>query len=575
MSEKVYIVLQDFSVEIIKNKGKKNNTNIKFTVGEKPFTYDPNKEYKPSVNELIRTGKIKEKVENESVHAIQNEQSDDNEQRTSKSSFLSLNLLRKDDSKEERGNWVKNNQELLRLIDGLLEEKLGDKFSELYEGYQELREQNKNLKGNLDRLDNNHEFANTNQKIDGIAQLVQKYPMPVTLNDLDSFLKPVVTEMPEAAKNMDYKLNQLPRKIKSDFESVAENNTTKILSSVNKNSERLNQISNTTTSSISQMESKLGQLPGKIGDTVTLHLEDTSKNISRIKTMVNETKETVEELLGKSSVLDDLKGKLDKVNFSQKLEPFNREDDVVIELAEQGQLILEQLTLASRHYVAQRKEMELLKLENEKLKQEHEQIEAMTTKKVEQMVKTEVTKQLISKFARAFANLDDLYTDGKLNGVQAFFTNNGLVRSEELKLGEQITITDENRKDYEAAVTFEYEDEGQYLIEESQFVWKDTNQSFKKAKAVKIPNEKLVEETNNSFQDSTKQVGVMDVSSVLEDSLETGAAHHQNLTNETNEAAENEQPTEEQQPTEQKQESNDVVEELQKTDTLSAEIVKK
>ncbi len=225
-------------------------------------------------------------------------------------------------------------------------------------------------------------MANTNQKIDSITQLVKTFPQPITLIDLNTFLKPVLEDIPETAKSMDHKLHQLPRKIKSDFESVAETNTSKIVSTVNKNSDRVNQISHSLTSSFSQVDSILSHLPRKIEDTVTLHLEDTSKNISRIKTMMNEAKETVEELQGKASVLDDLKGKLDKVNFSQKLEPFNHEDDVVIELAEQGQLILEQLTLASRHYVAQSKEMENLRAENEKLRQEHDQIEAMTTKKV-------------------------------------------------------------------------------------------------------------------------------------------------------------------------------------------------
>ncbi len=64
------------------------------------------------------------------------------------------------------------------------------------------------------------------------------------------------------------------------------------------------------------------------------------------------------------------------------------------------------------------------------------------------MVKNEVTKQMILKFAGTFANLDDLYTESKLNGVQALLTNHGFVRSEELKLGEQIYITDENRSAY-------------------------------------------------------------------------------------------------------------------------------
>ncbi|WP_462409378.1 hypothetical protein [Neobacillus sp. Marseille-QA0830] len=544
MSVKEYTVLKDFSVSIINNKGKTFTKNFETGI---TFKVDPTKKYKPTVDELTRKGKIQVKMEEENLQPTDHhEQEKPNEQQTSKQPFYRNFLSGRGDSKEERGNSVKIDQELLRLIDGILEEKLNDKFGELYNGYQTLTNQNQDLKSELGKLANHEEFVKTNQKIDSITKLVEKYPQPITLNDLNTFLKPALESMPETTRNLDEKLHRLPRRIKSDFEEVIETQKSYIASSVNKNSERVNQISNSINSSFSQMDSKISQLPGKIGDTVTLQLDDTSKNISRIKSLVNETKETVEELQGKTTVLEDLKSKLDKVNITQKLEPFNHEDDVIIELSEQAQLILDQLTLASRNYVAQSKEIERLKAENEKLKQEHEQIEAMTTKKVEQLVRKEVTKQMLTEFAGKFTNLDDVYSDEKLKGIQALFTNHGLVRSEELKVGEQIHITNENRKDYEPVVTFEYKHEGYYLIEESQFVWKDTNIAFKKAKAVKAPEKEVVEET--------KESDVMNEMSNEDDASTNNsvAEHKEELLN--NKAIENEQPAEEQpaeeQPTE-------------------------
>ncbi len=145
MTLTTYTTLEDFSVEIIKNNGK-SKTKIDFKVGEKPFIYDSKKIYKPTVDELIRAGKIQEKAEekNNLEPSKNNEQSNATEHQSAKPFYFPFRG--KADAKEERGNSMKNNQELLRLIEDLMEDKLNDKFGELYNGCQVLTEQNQEVK---------------------------------------------------------------------------------------------------------------------------------------------------------------------------------------------------------------------------------------------------------------------------------------------------------------------------------------------------------------------------------------------------------------------------------------------
>jgi regulator of replication initiation timing len=223
---------------------------------------------------------------------------------------------------------------------------------------------------------------------------------------------------------------------------------------------------------------------------------------------------------------------MDKVHITAKLNPFDHEDDVVLELFEQGQEILGQLTLASRHYVAQRKSIQQLEKENTRLKQEREQIAEVTTKAVEQQVTSKVTNKLVTSVADAFANLDDVYTDQKLAGVQALLNKNGLSRSQDFFKGEQVQINNEIRNALEVFIDFEFTGEGTYTIFQSQFIWKDRDETFRKAKAEKttetlslngkvvlkdqvessiLEENHLTEENTNLVEDNVGDTVVMEV----------------------------------------------------------------
>jgi hypothetical protein len=240
------------------------------------------------------------------------------------------------------------------------------------------------------------------------------------------------------------------------------------------------------TNSISSMDSKVTDLPKKITSTISDQFDNLESATRSLKHSVEETKEALESLQGKTNILDDLKSKLDKVNITPKLNPFNHEDDVIIELAEQGQLILEQLTQASRHYIAQRQTIKQLESENILLRQDQEQIVETTNKATEQRVKSEMTRQFVKQLTDAFHCLDDVYEDSKLVGVKALIMNYGVVRCDDLFFKQRVVITDETRNANEAHIDFEYAGEGLYEIMESRFVEKEEQKTFRKARAFKV-----------------------------------------------------------------------------------------
>lgn len=489
MAKIEFKVLKDFNMTII---GKKNKDRY-FKEGE-PFTQDTEKNYKPSIQSLIDQEKIMEIHLTEQILDSVADSKEESKENKLKSGIRSL-LSGRDYTAEKKEENMK--------VEAVLEHNNSQQYtnSTINSMSQEINERINDLKKKMEELNGISPLNEMKDKIDTIKHLIETYPKSVTLKDLSDFARLVENLINQQTQSTNKSLHQ----IKFDLDTSAKKTVTHFSASLDQNTEKVYRLSNSFKTSFQNMEEKLNDIPKKFEHVLNEQLEDTVKRSTRsLRTSVEETKEAMEALQGKANVLDDLKNKLDKVNITTKLNPFDHEDDVVLELFDQGQEILQQLTLASRHYVAQRKSIKLLEEENTRLKQEREQIAEVTTKAVEQKVTTNVTHKLITSVAEAFANLDDVYTDEKLAGVHAVLHKHGLVRSDDLIKGSQLQIDAENRSQLEASIDFEFDGAGVYTIVQSQFLWKDINESYRKAKAEKAVELVAVEEnTGDIIQDKS------------------------------------------------------------------------
>ncbi|WP_226536260.1 hypothetical protein [Fictibacillus halophilus] len=476
MVKVAFEVLDNFSIKI----GSKKNKEIKIKKGQ-TFTQYTDKSYYPSIQSLIEHGKIKKIIASEQIPINSISKEESKEIKTQKPWGLSLF------SKDNTVDTQKETPMLERNPESITEEEQrivkNEHITELNNSVsQEINERINDLKKKMEELNVISPLNEMKDKIDTIKHLIETYPKSVTLKDLSDFARLVENLINQQTQSTNKSLHQ----IKFDLDTSAKKTVSHFSASLDQNTEKVYRLSNSLKTSFQNMDEKLNDIPKKFEHVLNEQLEDTVKRSTRsLRTSVEETKEAMEALQGKANVLDDLKNKLDKVNITTKLNPFDHEDDVVLELFDQGQEILQQLTLASRHYVAQRKSIKLLEEENTRLKQEREQIAEVTTKAVEQKVTTNVTHKLITSVAEAFANLDDVYTDEKLAGVHALLHKHGLVRSDDLIKGSQLQIDAENRSQLEAYIDFEYDGAGAYTIVQSQFLWKDSNESYRKAKAEK------------------------------------------------------------------------------------------
>jgi regulator of replication initiation timing len=491
MVKVAFEVLDNFSITI----GSKKNKEIKIKKGQ-TFTQYTEKSYYPSIQSLIEHGKIKKIIASEQtpINSISKEES--KEIKTQKP--WGLSLFSKDntvDTQKETPMLERKNPESITKEEQCIVK--NEDITELNNSVsQEINERLNGLKNKMEELNIKTPLNEMKDKIDTIKHLIETYPKSVTLKDLSDFAKLVENLINQQTQSTNKSLHQ----IKFDLDTSAKKTVTHFSASLDQNSDKVYRLSNSLKTSFQNMDERLNDIPKKFEHVLNEQLEDTVKRSTRsLRTSVEETKEAMEALQGKANVLDDLKNKLDKVNITTKLNPFDHEDDVVLELFDQGQEILQQLTLASRHYVAQRKSIKLLEEENTRLKQEREQIAEVTTKAVEQKVTTNVTHKLITSVAEAFANLDDVYTDEKLAGVHALLHKHGLVRSDDLIKGSQLQIDAENRSQLEASIDFEFDGAGAYTIVQSQFLWKDSNESYRKAKAEKAVELVAVEENTWDF----------------------------------------------------------------------------
>jgi hypothetical protein len=232
-------------------------------------------------------------------------------------------------------------------------------------------------------------------------------------------------------------------------------------------------------------------------------LQNSLKEITEILSQLNQASKVINENT------ESLQGKLNNLELPQAShtehtvfvsEPINHTDRVIQELAAHGAAILQQLTMAARHYVKEKEQVSALQLQLESAKSDNVQEEAMDQKAFEERVKSSIQLEFLKQFIQNdIEEIDNYYPweNGKRAGFTEFIN---LLESKEIKrkskyrIGKTIYIDDDNRGAHESHLSFEYEGPGEYKIKSSSMVWEDlssgTSECIKRGKAQKWAEKK-------------------------------------------------------------------------------------
>ncbi|MBI5982752.1 hypothetical protein P5F43_15510 [Clostridium perfringens] len=218
----------------------------------------------------------------------------------------------------------------------------------------------------------------------------------------------------------------------------------------------------------------------------------------------SEITEILEVIQGKMNNIDGIsriEEKLENLNFSGKnnnIKLASYEDEVIVNMAEYGEAIIQQLAGAARKFATNKSSIENINKE----RKENEIRLKSKIKDTEEKISKEVKKELLGDLASKFETLDKLFNseDNKDLMIKQFLVNNGLEIDSKLKIGETIEISEENKRDLESKAIFE--GIGTYKVEESLF--KINEEVYQKAKLVKMDQESdLVGKHNTSVERST------------------------------------------------------------------------
>lgn len=190
--------------------------------------------------------------------------------------------------------------------------------------------------------------------------------------------------------------------------------------------------------------------------------QDTEPVLRRIKEIEN----TLDTLMGRFVIIEEINDILKEksVTLRKTFPPANEEDEVIEHLSEYGLKILDQLTIAARHYARNRESITHAGLDKHRKELEQGRQEERD------IGRKEGGRLWLEDLIGKFNDLDGLFESRHPNDqvLTSFLRNKGLSLHEELSRGKSVTITLDNRSKYEHLASFD--GTGEYRVIESCFV---------------------------------------------------------------------------------------------------------
>ncbi|MGA1871393.1 MAG: hypothetical protein ACMUJM_22925 [bacterium] len=310
----------------------------------------------------------------------------------------------------------KMDSEIARLQENYieLEKNIAEKLQEQKNLIQNILESNKESNKDSEETKNDQLDSILN-KLNGIAQIDS---ILSRLNGIEAILKNELR--PEVAQKLgkiETDIQTIPDKIKdihneaSDIKELSEQ--FKAIEAILKNELRPE-----VAQKLGKIETDIQTIPAKID------------NILNMASNIRELCEGFEE--------KDSSSTSNNIGFP----PSNEDDELILDLANYGQKIFQQLTIAARHYAQNRNDLDAIN----KIKIDYENKIKITKEEFFEKGKEEGGKKILENLLSRSQDLDDFFAhDDILKGSQI----NGLEKDQRFLKGGQVEITPENKPEFE------------------------------------------------------------------------------------------------------------------------------
>lgn len=351
----------------------------------------------------------------------------------------------------------------------------------------------KNDKKNSKKTNNEENLKNINKYIDKsikntkdeMSKLIdEKYKLLIDIitNNIEKTIKEVNKGNNDLKESIEKSYKTQFKKSDSTFQNIKNS-----ISLNHKNEKEIYSELN----SIKHEVNKLSKDSKKISKD-TDYIESINDAIKRVKQQQEELSETIQLLQGKMKSLDkieELKQDIQKNINKKEVVVSNLDEDILNNLGKYGNKIIDELTIAARCYAKNKEKLEIIDEE----KNEYENKIINTRKEFESKGEKNGKLSIVKEIVDKCDSLDKLYdSENKFEKlIKDILINNGFMRDENFKVGNEISVTEENKNQIQEK--FHCEEVGTYKVKKSVILLNDkvyTRGELEKIELKNIENSK-------------------------------------------------------------------------------------
>lgn len=478
-----------------KNKSKNKFRNTKKESGQEMSIFKKNRN-KESNNNDIEIENSNENQEKDSNEEIKN--SDGNQVKIS-----SVETKNSDGNQEKDSNSeIKNSDENQNLKDGYINEE-----GKIIKSY--IDDSMKKMKEEIIQLLENA-LEKNNDSVVNLMEYNEKYRIK-PIEDNNKYIveeikdnKNILIEIKKYIENNNKGENNKSNRLFNNVKELMGNDRI-VKDEIGNLSSKINSIKPELMNDIKQELNKIDKNLKRNTNNILDNLDDINYSIRRVKEQQEELCKSIELLEGKMKSLDkvdELKEQIEKIHKSinkKNIVVSNLEEEILTNLGQYGEKIVNELTMAARCYAKNKDKIEYI--DDEIKKYEKKIIDTREDSRNDGIWqgKRDIISEIINKCDR-IDNLYDSENDFE-KIIKDMLINNGFERDIELKVENEICVTEENQEEIQEKA--HCKDIGKYKVTRSAILL--NGKIYKRAELEKIEEDEKKTEEELDKDDSSDQ----------------------------------------------------------------------
>lgn len=328
---------------------------------------------------------------------------------------------------------------------------------------------------NLKNINNEENFEKIKEYINGSIKNTKDEMSKLIDEKYNLLIDTIKNNMEKTIEeNKDLK-ESIEKNYKTQFKK-SDNGFQNIKKSINsllnhKNEEKIYSELNSIKDEVNKLSKDLKEISEEIKND-TYYIESINDVIKRVKQQQEELSETIQLLQGKMKSLDkieELKQDIQKNINKKEVVVSNLDEDILNNLGKYGNKIIDELTIAARCYAKNKEKLEII----DKEKNEYENKIIDTQKEYKEKGKEKGKLSIVEEIIDKCDGVDKLYDseDGFEKIIKDILRNNGFMRDENFKIGDKISVTEENKNQIQEK--FHCEEVGTYKVKKSVILLND------------------------------------------------------------------------------------------------------